>query len=315
MLNISLIQIQYLIALDEHRNFIKAAEASFVTQPTLSMQMKKLEDELGVIIFDRSKQPIAPTAIGEKVIEQARVIFNETARIESILKDFTGEISGNLKIGVLPTIANSLIPKLISEVARNYPELKLTIKESLTHEIVDDLKHNKLDVGIVSIPLHDSGLIEKALYIEKFRIYAHPNHPSFGKNSWDAEDLLQDKLWLLSEGNCFRTQTVNLCALPEDQLNHMALNYESGSLHTLKKVVDLEGGATIMPEWEAGELDDESLNNLRAFKEDGAGRAVGLICTKFYAKEGVINKLEEMIKNTLPNYVSENKDLQIIELV
>ncbi|MDA8886647.1 LysR substrate-binding domain-containing protein [Bacteroidia bacterium] len=315
MLNISLIQIQYLIALDEHRNFIKAAEASFVTQPTLSMQMKKLEDELGVIIFDRSKQPITPTAIGEQIIQQARVIFNETGKIETILKDFTGDVSGTLKIGVLPTIANSLVPRLISQVAQKYPELKLTIKEALTHEIVEDLEHNRLDLGIVSIPLHNSGLVEKELYVEKFRIYAHPNHPSFGKNSWEAEDLLADKLWLLSEGNCFRTQTINLCSLPEDKLNHLALNYESGSLQTLKKVVDLEGGATIMPEWEAGELDDYSLNNLRAFKGDNAGRAVGLIYTKFYAKESVIAKLEEMILNSLPNYVSENKDLEIIELM
>jgi len=315
MLNISLIQVQYLIALDEHRNFIKAAEASFVTQPTLSMQMKKLEEELGVIIFDRSRQPITPTSIGEKIIKQARIIFNETAQIETILKDHTGDVSGKLKIGVLPTIANSLVPRLISQIAQKYPDLKLTIKEALTHEIVDDLEHNRLDVGIVSIPLHNSGLIERNLYVEKFRIYAHPNHPSYGKNSWEADDLLADKLWLLSEGNCFRTQTINLCSLPDDKLNHLALNYESGSLHTLKKVVDLEGGATLMPEWEAGELDDESLNNLRAFKTDGAGRAVGLIYTKFYAKQSVIKKLEEMILSALPKYVSGNQNLEIIELV
>jgi LysR family hydrogen peroxide-inducible transcriptional activator len=165
------------------------------------------------------------------------------------------------------------------------------------------------------VPLHNKGLVEKQLYVEKFRIYAHPSHPSFGSNRWDAEDLLKDKLWLLSEGNCFRTQTINLCGLPDEQLNHLALNYESGSLQTLKKVVDLEGGATIMPEWEAGELDDESVDNLRAFKDDNAGRAVGLIYTKFYAKESVISKLEEMIIGSLPNYVSENKDLEIIELM
>lgn len=315
MLNISLIQIQYLIALDEHRNFIKAAEASFVTQPTLSMQMKKLEEELGVIIFDRSKQPIEPTAIGKKIIHQARVIYQETEQIETILKDHTGEVSGTLKIGVLPTIANSLVPRLISQVAQRYPDLKLNIKEGLTHEIVEDLEHNRLDVGIVSVPLHNSGLIEKQLYVEKFRIYAHPEHPSFGSNKWDAEDLLNDKLWLLSEGNCFRTQTINLCGLKDEQLNHLALNYESGSLQTLKKVVDIEGGATIMPEWEAGELDDDSVDNLRAFKDDNAGRAVGLIYTKFYAKESMISKLEDMIQGSLPRYVSENKELEIIELM
>jgi LysR family hydrogen peroxide-inducible transcriptional activator len=313
MLNISLIQIQYLIALDEHRNFIKAAEACFVTQPTLSMQMKKLEDELGVLIFDRSKQPIVPTSIGEKIIRQARTIFRETGQIENILSDFTGDISGSLKIGVLPTIANALIPKLIRAVSDSHPDLKLTIKEGLTHEIIEDLEHDRLDVGIISTPVKHNGLVERNLYNEKFRIYAHPDHPSFSKKAWEATDLLEDKLWLLSEGNCFRVQTINLCSLPDEKLNHLALTYESGSLQTLKKIVDFEGGATIIPEWEASEFDDNYLDNLRAFRADDAGRAVGLIYTKFYAKDKVINRLEEMIVNCLPRYVAENKDLKIIE--
>ncbi|MFY0644697.1 MAG: hydrogen peroxide-inducible genes activator [Bacteroidia bacterium] len=314
MLNISLIQIQYLIALDEHRNFIKAAEASFVTQPTLSMQIKKLEEELGVMLFDRSKHPIQPTTIGKRIIEQARLIFQETAHVENILKEFTGEISGTLRVGILPTISNSLVPKLIGQISRHYPDLKLHINEMLTSEIIDDLKVNKLDVGIVSTPLHDDSIIEKALYVEKFRIYLHPSHPAYSKKALEVDDLLKDKIWLLSEGNCFRTQTLNLCTLPDESLNHLALNYESGSLQTLKKVVDQEGGATIMPEWEAAELDDESLNNVRALRSDNAGREVGLIYTKYYAKEGVINKLEEMILKTLPVFVIENKDLEIIEM-
>ncbi|MBR9859301.1 hydrogen peroxide-inducible genes activator [bacterium] len=314
MLNISLIQIQYLIALDEHRNFIKAAEASFVTQPTLSMQIKKLEEELGVVLFDRSKQPIEPTAIGREIIAQAKQIYRETAHIEDILKSFTGEVSGTLKIGVLPTISNSLLPKLISLVSKNYPDLKLHIKEELTANIIQELHEDKLDVGIVSTPLHDSSIIERPLYNEKFRLYLNSSHPAYDKKSLDVEDLLMDKIWLLSEGNCFRTQTINLCKLPEEKLNHLGLVYESGSMHTLKKIVDMEGGATIMPEWEAGQLDDESLNNLRAFKEDGAGRQVGLIYTKYYAKEGIINILEQLIKKALPLYVAENTNLEIVEM-
>lgn len=314
MLNISLIQIQYLIALDEHRNFIKAADASFVTQPTLSMQIKKLEEELGVRLFDRSKQPIEPTVIGKRIIEQAKLIYKETAYIENILKEFTGEVSGTLKIGVLPTISNALIPKLISQIAQHYPDLKLHISEMLTNEIVEDLSQNKIDVGIISTPLHNASLIEKPLYVEKFRLYLNPKHPAYSKRALDVSDLLEDKIWLLSEGNCFRTQSINLCTLPEESLNHLALNYESGNLQTLKKVVDLEGGATIMPEWEAAELDDESLNNVRALTSDNAGREVGLVYTKYYAKGGVIDKLEEMIMRSLPNYIRDNKNLEIIEM-
>ncbi len=314
MLNISLIQVQYLIALDEHRNFIKAAEASFVTQPTLSMQIKKLEEELGVMLFDRTKHPIEPTRIGERIIKQAKIIYQETAHIENILKEFTGEISGTLKIGVIPTISNSLIPRLIGQISKSYPELKLHIHEMLTHEIIEDLDANHLDVGIVSTPLHNEALIERPLYLEKFRIYLHPDHPAYKKTALDVEDLTEDKLWLLTEGNCFRTQSLNLCSLSEQSLNQLALRYESGSLQTLKKIVDQEGGATIIPEWEAGELDDSSLNNVRALRSDAAGREVGLVFTKYYAKDGVISKLEEMIKRSLPNYIAENKDLEIIEM-
>ena len=314
MLNISLIQIQYLIALDEHRNFIKAAEASFVTQPTLSMQIKKLEEELGVVLFDRSKHPIEPTDIGKRVIAQAKQIYRETAHIENILREFTGELTGTLKIGILPTISNSLMPRLIGQFGKHYPEVKLHIVEMLTSEIVESLESNHLDVGIVSTPLHDEHLVERALYMEKFRIYLNPSHPAYGKKALEVDDLREDKLWMLSEGNCFRAQSMNLCAMTEDPMNHVALKYESGNLQTLKKLVDQEGGATLIPEWEAGELDDASLNNLRALRSDAAGRQVGLIYTKYYAKDGVINKLEEMIKASLPAYIKDNKGLELVEM-
>lgn len=313
MLNISLIQIQYLIALDDHRNFIKAADASFVTQPTLSMQIKKLEEELGVMLFDRSKQPIEPTRIGVKIIAQARQILQETAHIENILKEFTGEVTGTLKIGVIPTIASSMVPKLISQVARNYPDLKLHIREMLTSEIMEAVEAGHLDVGVVSTPLHSDKLIERPLYVEKFRIYLNPTHPAYDKKTLEVSDLLTDKIWLLSEGNCFRTQSLNLCSFTKGNQDNFALSYESGSLQTLKKVVDLEGGATILPEWEASELDDESLNHVRALRSDNAGREVGLVFTKYYAKGTVINKLEEMIKLSLPRFVAENEGLEIIE--
>lgn len=312
MLNISLIQIHYLIALNEHRNFIKAADACFVTQPTLSMQIKKLEDELGVILFDRSRQPIIPTEIGEKIIQQAKIIAKETNLINMILEEHTGNFARKLSIGIIPTIAAALIPKLIHQISQHHPDIKLEIREMLTSDIVEALQEDKLDVGIVSTPIADQSLIEEPLYIEKFRIYLHPDHPSYAKKTLDSADLLEDKIWLLTEGNCFRTQSLNLCNIPDTQLNHLALNYESGSLSTLKKIVDVEGGCTILPEWEAGELDDNSLNNLRAFKEDGAGREVGLIYTKYYAKTQVIQRLKSMIMASLPNHVAENKNLERI---
>lgn len=309
MLNISIIQIHYMIALDEHRNFIKAADACFVTQPTLSMQIKKLEDELGVLLFDRSRQPIMPTAIGKKIIAQARIIAKETNLIKDILADFKGNIGGTLKIGIIPTIASSLLPNFITVLSKNYPDLRLDIKELLTHEIIEELQSDKLDFGIVSTPLNDTSIIEEHLYSERFQIFLNEKHPSYEKETLSSEDLLKDKLWLLSEGNCFRTQTLNLCTINPTQFQQFALEYESGSLYTLRKIVEIEGGATILPQWECILMSKEAQKSIRNFDDNGASREVGIIYTKHYAKESVINKVKNLITQAIPQEIKQNLDI------
>jgi LysR family hydrogen peroxide-inducible transcriptional activator len=301
-----------LIALDEHRNFIKAAEACFVTQPTLSMQIKKLEDELGVLLFDRSRQPIMSTEIGKKVIAQARIIAKETNLIKDILADFKGNIGGTLKIGIIPTIASSLLPNFIKVISKNYPELRLDIKELLTHEIVDELQNDKLDFGIVSTPLNDSSIIEEHLYSEKFKVFLNEKHPGYNKETISSEDLLLDKLWLLSEGNCFRTQTLNLCTFNPTQFQQFALEYESGSLYTLRKIVEIEGGATILPQWECILLSEKAKKSIRNFEDQSASRDVGIIYTKHYAKESVINKVKNLIIQAIPQEIKKNQSLRAV---
>lgn len=312
-MNISLIQLEYIVSLDQHRHFVRAAEACFVTQPTLSMQIKKLEDELGLKLFDRSRQPIMPTDVGRKIIAQARLVLQETASIENIVHDFKETVSGQLHIGILPTVSPYLMPRLIRLVGSAYPELKLFVKELTTEDIVRMLKDDHLDIGILSTPLHDDGIAEDPVFYEKFRLYVHPGHPAFKKNNWSIEDLKQDKIWLLSEGNCFRNQSVNLCSLITDK-KATNLDYESGSLETLKKLVDAEGGLTVLPEWAALELGEEDRHKVRTLENDRSVREISVVYSRNYAKLRSVIALRELIFQSLPDQLKENEPVSIIDI-
>lgn len=313
-MNISFIQLEYLLALDQHRHFVKAAEACFVTQPTLSMQIKKLEDELGVKLFDRSKQPVIPTDAGALIIEQARKVVAETKKIADILMDFKGEVSGELVIGVIPTISPYLMPYLISQISKNYPQLKLKVKELFTEDIITQLQKDYLDVGILATPLSIEGVIEKPVFYEKFRVYMNPSHPHYSEEAIEPIHLLEDKLWLLSEGNCFRNQAINLCSTHARYNKHLSFDYESGSLETLKRIVDLEGGATILPEWASEMLCEGSFQNIRVFKNDNSVREISLVYTRNFAKARLLKVLEEMVKASVPSTLLEKSNAQIVEV-
>lgn len=304
-LNVSLIQLEYLIALDEHRHFIKAAEASFVTQPTLSMQIKKLEDELGVKLFDRSRQPVIPTDVGRLIIAQARNVIRETQRIDNILQDYKGTVSGDLTIGIIPTVSPYLMPHLISRISKAYPDVRLHVKELMTDDVIRLLKDDHLDVGIAATPLNDESIVERPVYYEKFSLYLNENHPAYGKQSPDANDLVSDKLWLLSEGNCFRYQSVNLCSVNDQKQRTDYFDYESGSIDTLIKIVNLEGGATVIPEWASLELSPENKRNLRTPQEEET-REISLIYTRNFAKAKLLDSLFEVVKSCVPEPILNN---------
>lgn len=292
--NLSLVQLQYLTALDEHRHFIKAAQSCFVTQPTLSMQIKKLEEELEVKLFDRSKQPIIPTDVGVLVIEQAKRVLNETKKIENILLEYKGKVAGDLNVGIIPTISPYLMPQLISQISKRYPEVRLNVRELMTEEIISLLHKDHLDVGIVATPLEIDGMVEKPIFYERFCIYLNPSHQAYDMDQLDAKILLEDKLWLLSEGNCFRDQAVNLCALKHTAALKNSFNYESGSIETLIRIVNLEGGATVIPEWASLNLRPEEKKNIRPVKGNTV-REVSLIYSRNFAKA----KLSEAFYSTL----------------
>ena len=239
---ITLTKLEYIVAIDEYRHFATAAEKCFVTQPTLSMQIKKLEDELGVIIFDRSRQPVVPTDLGAKLIEQARMTLSATQRIKEIIQEEQQEVEGTLKIGIIPTLAPYLLPVFIGPYIRKYPAVKVEVEELVSEEIIRRLKRDMLDVGLFVTPYHDEKIVERPVFYEEMLVYAHPDSELLKKKEVGHEDIVTSDIWMLGNGHCFRNQVVNLCEMSASQHKNLPFEFESNSLETLMRIVDVEGG-------------------------------------------------------------------------
>ncbi|ABG60994.1 hydrogen peroxide-inducible genes activator [Cytophaga hutchinsonii] len=299
MLAITLTQLEYIVAVDTYRHFVTASEKCFVTQPTLSMQIKKLEDDLGVIIFDRTKQPIVPTEIGVKIIEQARITLSAGKKIPELIKENSNTVSGELTIGIIPSLAPYLLPRFIGNFTQKYPQVKVKIIELMTEEIIFQLKKDTLDVGILVTPLNEAGVIETPLFYEKMVLYIHKDHPLAKKKALKATDIATPDLWLLSKGHCFRSQVMNLCSYQRSAQNELPFEYESGSLETLKKFVEKEGGFTLLPELAIDGTMKELNAKVRQF-ETVPLREVSLAYTRNYSKIRLLALLEDEIKKSIP---------------
>ncbi|MDQ6760776.1 MAG: LysR substrate-binding domain-containing protein, partial [Acidobacteriota bacterium] len=210
--SMTLTQLAYVVAVDTQQHFGRAAEACNVTQPTLSMQLSKLERTLGVILFDRSHAPVVPTEVGRIIIAQARVALREAARVMDVRDAAAGIVAGELRLGVIPTLAPYLLPSVVPALTRQYPQLELIIEERVTDDILEGLRRDTLDAGIVASPVAVSHMVERVLFSEPFVCYVSASHRLAKRKSITPADLSLDDLWLLSEGHCFRTQTVRLCS-------------------------------------------------------------------------------------------------------
>ncbi len=310
---ITIAQLEYVVAVDTYRHFATAAEKSFVTQPTLSMQIKKLEESLGVILFDRSKQPVIPTEAGKKIIEQARIVLQETKKIEILVNEVKEKISGDLRIGVIPTIAPYLLPLFAGNFKRKYPLVNLKINEAVTERIEEMLFHDLIDVGIVVTPLNNKSIIESPLYYEEMLIYSSLNHPLVNQPVIKIKDIATPDIWLLSDGHCFRHQVINLCDLHDIETDKLPFEFEGGSLETLMKIIDREGGFTLIPELAGLEVDEERKSGIRHFSNIIPLREVSLVFTRRYAKTKLIEALSDSIKEAVPQNMLDKNRGTIVE--
>lgn len=310
---ITLTQLEYIVAIDEYRHFATAAEKCFVTQPTLSMQIKKLEDDLGVIIFDRSRQPVVPTDIGSRIIEQARIVLASAGRIQEIIKEEKQIVEGTLKIGIIPTLAPYLLPIFIGHYVRKYPAVQVEVEELVSEEIVRRLKRDLLDVGIFVTPYGDEKIIEQPVFYEEMLVYAHPDHELLKKEFLDAKDLATSEIWMLGDGHCFRNQVVNLCELSGIQHKSLPFEFESNSLETLMKIVDREGGFTLIPELAVQYIPEEKRRQVRPLNSFKPLREVSVIFSRYYTKQKLIDLLCEEIKSVIPVHMLSRKRGSVVE--
>lgn len=293
-------QLEYIVAVDTLKHFSAAAAKCNVTQPTLSMMIQKLEEELDVKIFDRSKQPVQTTEIGQTVIDQARMILGEAGNLKKLVAQQKGTISGELRIGIIPTLAPYLLPLFLNQFLKKYPLLKLKISELTTDQIIERLNAQHLDAGILATPLKNPTLQELPLFYEQFVVYASQAEKMMKKKYLLAADIDVNRLWLLEEGHCLRSQVVNLCELKRKEALLQNLDYEAGSIETLRKMVDLNSGITILPELALRDLTKAQLKNIRYFKSPAPVREVSIVTYRYFVKYHLIEALKKEILANVP---------------
>jgi LysR family hydrogen peroxide-inducible transcriptional activator len=293
-------QLEYIVAVDTLKHFSAAAAKCNVTQPTLSMMIQKLEEELDVKIFDRSKQPVQTTEIGQTVIDQARMILGEAGNLKKLVAQQKGTISGELRIGIIPTLAPYLLPLFLNQFLKKYPLLKLKISELTTDQIIERLNAQHLDAGILATPLKNPTLQELPLFYEQFVVYASQAEKMMKKKYLLAADIDVNRLWLLEEGHCLRSQVVNLCELKRKEALLQNLDYEAGSIETLRKMVDLNNGITILPELALRDLTKAQMKNIRYFKSPAPVREVSIVTYRYFVKYHLIEALKKEILASIP---------------
>jgi LysR family transcriptional regulator, hydrogen peroxide-inducible genes activator len=301
------IQLEYIVAVDTWRHFSTAAEHCFVTQPTLSMQIQKLELELDLKIFDRSKQPVVPTETGAEIIEQARKILSEKASLLEAIQNKKGILTGELRIGIIPTLAPYLLPLFIQPFARKYPSVRLVVHEMMTELIISRLREGKIDAGILVTPLQEAGIKEFVLFYEELMAYVSRKNAIYKKSYVLPQDIDPNKLWLLEEGHCFRSQIVNLCELRKMSREHSHFDYEAGSIETLRRMVEMNDGITIIPELATLDMPMKQRQLIRHFKKPAPMREVSLVVHRNFVKKKLIDVLQQEILLTVPEKIRKNK--------
>lgn len=308
----TLVQLEYVVALDRFRHFALAAAHCYVTQPTLSMQIHKLEKEMGIKIFDRSKQPVMPTETGLAIIEHAKKILAERNAMNEMLNTRKGILSGELKIGIIPTLAPYLLPLFAQQFTKKYSHVKLVVNEMMTDSLVNRLREGTIDAGILVTPLQEYGIKEHVLFYEELLVYISRKNKDFKKHYVLAQDIDPHKLWLLEEGHCFRSQIMNLCELQKASKEGQSFEYEAGSIETLRRMVELSDGITILPELASMELTGKQQEQLRHFKRPAPMREVSLVVHRDFVKKRLVEILQNEIIHAVPEKIKKNKAVHVL---
>jgi len=305
-------QLEYIVAVDKHRHFQRAADECCVTQATLSMMIKKLEEELEVILFDRSKQPVVPTETGKGIIKQAKVILKETAYLKQLANDTKAEVKGQIRIGIIPTLAPYLLPLFLYNLLKNNPQLKVKVSELNTNQIVEQLEKDHLDVGILATPTSIEGLKEYPLFYEKLVVFVSDKETTLKKKFILPEEIDVNRLWLLEEGHCLRSQMMNLCELRKKNSDFSNLEYEAGSIESLLKIVEMNNGITVVPELAVINFSEKQKKQIREFKAPVPVREISLVTYRHFVKTKLLEVLAEEIKTGVEAFLPQQNGTQFV---
>lgn len=291
-------QLEYILAVDQCRHFAKAAEFCRVTQPTLSMMIQKLEDELGIKLFDRSVQPVKPTAAGVKVIAQARSVLHQAALIKDIVKEEEQSLKGAFRLAVLPTIAPYLLPRFLQHLAEQHKELDIRIQEMQTAPTLAALQNGEIDAAIIANEPLESNLEGTLLFYEEFFCYVSKKETVYRKNLIRTADISDERLWLLDEGHCFRDQLMRFCQREQVKLHQAA--YHLGSLETFMHMVESGYGMTFIPELATLQLCPEQKDLVRTFAIPRPTREIYFVTRKDFVRFALSKLLIEHIRESVP---------------
>lgn len=302
-------QLEYIIAVDQHRHFTKAAEQCFVTQPTLSAMIQKLEEELDVKIFDRNQQPICPTQVGSHIIQQAREILAQVGRVKNIIEEERHEISGKFRIGILPTIAPYLLPRFFQQMIKKYPKLDISVAEMKTPDIKRAVLKGEIDAGILAELSDMEEYNHTHLFYEEFLAYVSRNDALYEKKTIKSSDLTGELLWLLDEGHCFRDQMVRFCSIKAARDSQ--LTYQLGSMETFMRMVESGKGMTFVPELAVSQMSDAQKDLVRPFAIPTPARRIIAITDKNYIRTSLVQMLQAEIQASIPKELINLKPTQV----
>jgi LysR family hydrogen peroxide-inducible transcriptional activator len=301
-------QLEYLIAVDKYKHFGKAAQACFITQPTLSAMIQKFEDELDVKIFDRTTHPIRTTDVGIQIIDEAKNVIDSVNELKNRASLLNNVLSGKLNLGIIPTVSNFILPSEIFDFLQENPNIELNVKEMTTENIIKLLKSGELDAGIISTPYDAANdFYQDFLFNEELMIYS--SDTDFKKDSFVIpEEIDTNKVWLLEEGNCLKTQFENICHLKENSLKPKNLEFSASNISTLIQLVDKVGGITLLPELAIPQLSDIQKNKISRFRKPFPFREVSLIYYKPTYKQKILSEMALSIKKSLQDKLNFNKN-------
>ncbi len=287
--------LKYLVAVAEHRHFGRAAEACFVSQPTLSTQLKKLEEELGVTLIERTNRQVLLTPVGERVVAQAQRVLREANQLGTIAEEYADPFGGDFRLGVIPTVAPYLLPKILAPIRKALPTLKIQLTEGQTAVISRLLREGDLDAVILALPLEEENVIEAPLYEEPFYMAVSKQHELAGRKQVSVDDLDDEQVLLLEDGHCLRDQALEVCN------SHNAVentNFRATSLETLRQMVVADVGITLMPELAVPAKPVAGIRYI-PFKGEVPHRVVGLCWRRSSPREPLLEKLVALLREAL----------------